>query len=100
MEPSLNITSSSRLRVLLIPVGPITQDTFSKHVELVKQFSELKLSDVTPDMKKGAGGKPNFIFYFYFLLCSFEASKLFPRAVLLLKFYFSYWLLMNMALKG
>ncbi|RUS24192.1 transport protein Trs120 or TRAPPC9 TRAPP II complex subunit-domain-containing protein [Jimgerdemannia flammicorona] len=55
MEPSINITSISYIRVLLIPVGPLKKTTFFKHVKLVKEFSELKLGDVTPDMKKGAG---------------------------------------------
>ncbi|KAG2187872.1 hypothetical protein INT44_000622, partial [Umbelopsis vinacea] len=52
MELAINITSVCRIRVLLVPVGPIKKSTFWKHVELVKQFAMVRLGDVTPDLKK------------------------------------------------
>ncbi|CAO3668784.1 unnamed protein product [Umbelopsis ramanniana] len=52
MELAINITSACRIRVLLVPVGPIKKSTFWKHVELVKQFAMVRLGDVTPDLKK------------------------------------------------
>lgn len=56
MDLAINITSSCRVRVLLVPVPPIKSSTFWKHVELVKTFSVVRLGDVTPDLQKGAGG--------------------------------------------
>ncbi|KAG2221446.1 hypothetical protein INT45_005251 [Circinella minor] len=55
MDLAINITSSCRVRVLLVPVPPIKTSTFWKHVELVKKFSVVRLGDVTPDLQKGAG---------------------------------------------
>ncbi|KAI8098748.1 TRAPP II complex [Halteromyces radiatus] len=57
MDLAVNITSSCRVRVLLVPVAPIKKSTFWKHVELVKQFSMVRLGDVTPDLQKGASAK-------------------------------------------
>lgn len=57
MDLAINITSSCRVRVLLVPVPPIKSSTFWKHVELVKKFSVVRLGDVTPDLQNGAGGK-------------------------------------------
>jgi hypothetical protein len=56
MELAINITSVCRIRVLLVPVGPIKKSTFWKHVELVKQFAVVRLGDVTPDLKKDSTG--------------------------------------------
>ena len=58
MELAINITSACRIRVLLVPVGPIKKSTFWKHVELVKQFAMVRLGDVTPDLKKDSTGTP------------------------------------------
>ncbi|KAI9255681.1 TRAPP II complex [Phascolomyces articulosus] len=55
MDLAINITSSCRVRVLLVPVPPIKTSTFWKHVELVKKFSVVRLGDVTPDLQMGAG---------------------------------------------
>ncbi|KAI7885172.1 Trs120-domain-containing protein [Lichtheimia hyalospora FSU 10163] len=55
MDLAINITSSCRVRVLLVPVPPIKSSTFWKHVELVKKFSVVRLGDVTPDLQNGAG---------------------------------------------
>ncbi|KAI8063251.1 TRAPP II complex [Gongronella butleri] len=57
MDLADNLTSSARVRVLLVPVSPIKKSTFWKHVELVKQFSVVRLGDVTPDLQKGASAK-------------------------------------------
>ncbi|ORX53995.1 Trs120-domain-containing protein [Hesseltinella vesiculosa] len=57
MDLALNLTSSCRVRVLLVPVTPIKKSTFLRHVELVKQFSVVRLGDVTPDLQKGANAK-------------------------------------------
>jgi hypothetical protein len=57
MDLSVNITSSCRVKVLLVPVAPIKKSTFWKHVELVKQFDVVRLGDVTPDLQNGANGK-------------------------------------------
>ncbi|KAI9313933.1 TRAPP II complex [Dichotomocladium elegans] len=55
MDLAIDITSSCRVRVLLVPVTPIKSSTFWKHVELVKNFSVVRLGDVTPDLQNGAG---------------------------------------------
>ncbi|KAG2204837.1 hypothetical protein INT47_004112 [Mucor saturninus] len=54
MDLALDVTSSCRVRVLLVPVSPIKKATFYKYVELVKTFHVVRLGDVTPDLKKGA----------------------------------------------
>ncbi|RCH96060.1 hypothetical protein CU098_003187, partial [Rhizopus stolonifer] len=54
MDLNINICSSCKVRVLLIPVSPIKKSTFDKHVELLKTFCLVRLGDVTPDLKKGA----------------------------------------------
>ncbi|KAI8078551.1 TRAPP II complex [Thamnidium elegans] len=57
MDLALDITSSSRVRVLLVPVSPIKKSTFWHHVDLVRKFSCVRLGDVTPDLHKGANAK-------------------------------------------
>jgi hypothetical protein len=57
MDLALDITSSCRVRVLLVPVSPIKKSTFWHHVELVRKFSLVRLGDVTPDLHKGANGE-------------------------------------------
>ena len=57
MDLALDITSSCRVRVLLIPVSPIKKSKFWSHVELVRKFSLVRLGDVTPNLHKGANGK-------------------------------------------
>lgn len=54
MDLAIDVTSSCRVRVLLVPVSPIKKSTFYKYVELVKTFHLVRLGDVTPDLKKGA----------------------------------------------
>ncbi|CEP15600.1 hypothetical protein [Parasitella parasitica] len=54
MDLAIDVTSSCKVRVLLVPVAPIKKATFNKYVELVKTFNLVRLGDVTPDMKKGA----------------------------------------------
>ncbi|KAK4519974.1 uncharacterized protein ATC70_010218 [Mucor velutinosus] len=54
MDLAIDVTSSCRVRVLLVPVSPIKKSTFYKYVELVKTFHVVRLGDVTPDLKKGA----------------------------------------------
>ncbi|KAI8641004.1 TRAPP II complex [Parasitella parasitica] len=54
MDLAIDVTSSCRVRVLLVPVSPIKKSTFYKYVELVKTFNLVRLGDVTPDLKKGA----------------------------------------------
>lgn len=56
MDLAIDVTSSCRVRVLLVPVSPIKKSTFFKYVELVKTFHLVRLGDVTPDLKKGANG--------------------------------------------
>lgn len=56
MDLALDITTASKVRILLVPVSPIKKSTFWKHVEIVKQFSSVRLGDVTPDLHKGANG--------------------------------------------
>lgn len=65
MDLALDITSSCRVRVLLVPVSPIKKSTFWHHVDLVRKFSCVRLGDVTPDLHKGANGK---LFFFFLLL--------------------------------
>ena len=69
MDLAINITSSCRVRVLLVPVPPIKTSTFWKHVELVKKFSVVRLGDVTPDLQKGAGGNILLKYNITLLLC-------------------------------
>lgn len=57
MDLALDITTSCRVRILLVPVSPIKKSTFWHHVELVRQFSCVRLGDVTPDLHKGANAK-------------------------------------------
>lgn len=59
MDLAIDVTSSCRVRVLLVPVSPIKKATFYKYIELVKTFNLVRLGDVTPDLKKGANGKCN-----------------------------------------
>ncbi|KAI8647021.1 TRAPP II complex [Parasitella parasitica] len=59
MDLALDITSSCRVRVLLVPVSPIKKSTFWRHVELVRKFSLVRLGDVTPDLHQGANAKFN-----------------------------------------
>lgn len=63
MDLTLDVTSSCRVRVLLVPVSPIKKSTFCKYVELVKTFNLVRLGDVTPDLKKGASGKMVLLFF-------------------------------------
>lgn len=56
MDLAIDVTSSCRVRVLLVPVSPIKKSTFYKYIELVKTFHLVRLGDVTPDLKKGANG--------------------------------------------
>ncbi|KAI8343814.1 TRAPP II complex [Blakeslea trispora] len=57
MDLALDITSSCRVRVLLIPVSPIKKSKFWSHVELVRKFSLVRLGDVTPNLHKGANAR-------------------------------------------
>ncbi len=57
MDLAVDITSSCRVRVLLVPVSPIKKSSFWRHVELVRKFNTVRLGDVTPDLHKGANGK-------------------------------------------
>lgn len=70
MDLALDITSSSRVRVLLVPVSPIKKSTFWHHVDLVRKFSCVRLGDVTPDLHKGANGK-----FFPFLKYTIREAK-------------------------
>ncbi|KAI7903009.1 TRAPP II complex [Cokeromyces recurvatus] len=54
MDLSIDVLSSCKIRVLLIPVSPIKRSTFHKYVDLFKHFHLIRLGDVTPDLKKGA----------------------------------------------
>ncbi|KAG1052966.1 hypothetical protein G6F43_004920 [Rhizopus delemar] len=57
MDLAVDITSSCRVRVLLVPVSPIKKSSFWRHVELVRKFNTVRLGDVTPDLHKGANAK-------------------------------------------
>ncbi|KAI8991231.1 TRAPP II complex [Mycotypha africana] len=59
MDLALDITSTCQIKVLLIPVPPIKSLTFSKHVEMVRQFHTVRLGDVTPNLQKGTSAKFN-----------------------------------------
>lgn len=73
MDLALDITSSCRVRVLLVPVSPIKKSTFWHHVDLVRKFSCVRLGDVTPDLHKGANGK--LFFSSCFWLITFSSSN-------------------------
>ncbi|RCI06824.1 hypothetical protein CU098_013039 [Rhizopus stolonifer] len=57
MDLAVDITSSCRVRILLVPVSPIKKSSFWRHVELVRKFNTVRLGDVTPDLHKGANAK-------------------------------------------
>ncbi|TPX33913.1 hypothetical protein SmJEL517_g03387 [Synchytrium microbalum] len=40
--------SLARVRILLVPIGPIRRDTFAKYVDIFNQFGVLSLVDLTP----------------------------------------------------
>ncbi|CAG8557002.1 9111_t:CDS:2 [Cetraspora pellucida] len=52
MDP-LMFTAPARIRILLVPVHPIKAATFHQKVELVKNYTIVKLGDVPPDMRGG-----------------------------------------------
>ncbi|RIB16973.1 TRAPP II complex [Gigaspora rosea] len=52
MDP-LIFTAPARIRILLVPVHPIKAATFNQKVELVKNYTIVKLGDVPPDMRGG-----------------------------------------------
>ncbi|KAF9438949.1 hypothetical protein BGZ76_002612 [Entomortierella beljakovae] len=45
MDP-VNFTSAARIRVLLVPVGPIKKSTFERHAKLLRQHNSVKLEEV------------------------------------------------------
>ncbi|ORZ07834.1 TRAPP II complex [Absidia repens] len=53
MELDINLTSSCRVTVLLVPIYPIKRSVFTRYVKLVREFSTIRLNDVTPDNKSG-----------------------------------------------
>lgn len=48
------VLESGRIRVLLVPVHPITQDSFRKYVDLLTQYSVVYLGDLTPPRNHGS----------------------------------------------
>jgi hypothetical protein len=75
MDLALDITTSCRVRVLLVPVSPIKKSTFWHHVNLVRQFSCVRLGDVTPDLQKGANGKQQKTLFFQIHELIFPIAK-------------------------
>ncbi|KAJ3091168.1 Trafficking protein particle complex subunit 9 [Quaeritorhiza haematococci] len=49
----------AKIRVLIVPVHPIRQDTFRQYVDLLSQFSVVYLGDLTPPDPKQGGGSGN-----------------------------------------
>ncbi|KAG0045115.1 hypothetical protein BGZ83_009642 [Gryganskiella cystojenkinii] len=43
---AVNFTSAARIRVLLVPVGPIKKSTFERHVKMLRQHNSVKLEEV------------------------------------------------------
>ncbi|KAK3829976.1 MAG: TRAPP II complex [Linnemannia gamsii] len=43
---AVNFIAAARIRVLLVPVGPIKKATFERHVKMLRQHSSVKLEDV------------------------------------------------------
>ncbi|KAF9944717.1 hypothetical protein BGZ65_011699, partial [Modicella reniformis] len=43
---AVNFTAAARIRVLLVPVGPIKRATLERHVKLLRQHSSVNLEDV------------------------------------------------------
>ena len=43
---AVNFTSAARIRVLLVPVGPIKKATFERHVKMLRQHNSVKLEEV------------------------------------------------------
>ncbi|KAF9576931.1 hypothetical protein EC968_000056 [Mortierella alpina] len=43
---AVNFISAARIRVLLVPVGPIKKATFERHVKMLRQHNSVKLEEV------------------------------------------------------
>ncbi|KAI8359399.1 TRAPP II complex [Mortierella sp. GBAus27b] len=43
---AVNFTAAARIRVLLVPVGPIKRATFERHVRLLRQHTSVRLEEV------------------------------------------------------
>ncbi|KAG0361102.1 hypothetical protein BGZ54_009227 [Gamsiella multidivaricata] len=43
---AVNFTAAARIRVLLVPVGPIKRSTFERHVKMLRQHNAVKLEEV------------------------------------------------------
>ncbi|KAF9092331.1 hypothetical protein BGX29_010505, partial [Mortierella sp. GBA35] len=43
---AVNFIAAARIRVLLVPVGPIKKATFERHVKMLRQHNSVKLEDV------------------------------------------------------
>ncbi|KAI1319619.1 hypothetical protein EDD11_003612 [Mortierella claussenii] len=43
---AINFTAAARIRVLLVPVGPIRKATFERHVKMLRQHNSVKLEEV------------------------------------------------------
>ncbi|KAI8337994.1 TRAPP II complex [Chlamydoabsidia padenii] len=49
MELDTNLTGSCQISVLLVPIYPIKRSVFTRYLELIRQFTIIRLNDVTPD---------------------------------------------------
>ncbi|KAI9101236.1 transport protein Trs120 or TRAPPC9 TRAPP II complex subunit-domain-containing protein [Phlyctochytrium arcticum] len=47
-DDPLHLLKSCRVRVLLVPIHPIRQDTFQSYVDVISQFSVVSMTDLTP----------------------------------------------------
>lgn len=43
---AVNFIAAARIRVLLVPVGPIKKATFERHVKMLRQHNSVKLEEV------------------------------------------------------
>ncbi|KAI8097034.1 TRAPP II complex [Halteromyces radiatus] len=78
MDLDINITSSCRISVLLIPIKPIRRLVFTHYVDLIQQFNTIRLSDVTPDNNHAMFTSQNFQkgqIHFQFSTCTTDHYK-------------------------
>jgi hypothetical protein len=64
---AVNFIAAARIRVLLVPVGPIKKATFERHVKMLRQHNSVKLEEVwmgprTENCKRSMnGGAQSFV---------------------------------------
>ncbi len=45
--------SLAQVRILLVPVGKISKDSFEKWADMIRSFRHIRLEELTPETREG-----------------------------------------------